>query len=316
MSDAGPIIVKRKKVMPAAHHGGSWKVAYADFVTAMMAFFMVMWIMGMDAETRSMVAGYFNDPLGFVKNPPKSRSPFVTPGSPAPKPGQGSKSGDGVTFNERSDEDELKQLKSAIEKAVKSGADKTLQMLLEHFDVQITEEGLRIELAESVGAVFFESGRATILPEAMRLIHELGPVLGSSKRKIEVEGHTDAQPYGGTGYTNWDLSSDRALALYHALCTGGVNESQIVGIKGFAATRLKNRTDPRHYSNRRVSILLPFKSKLGQIEGLPGDAFKSGVQAAFRKDILVAPNKPDIKDGYNAPALTRQKPSSKGSSTQ
>lgn len=298
MSEAGPIIVKKKKVIAGGHHGGSWKVAYADFVTAMMAFFMVMWIMGMDAETRSMVAGYFNDPMGFIKNPPKSRTPFAMPGSPAPKLGQaGASTSMTMSENDRLEADAMKALQKKIENAAKDGKSADLKSLLQNFDVTLTDEGLRLEFAESVGAVFFESGQAVIRPEAKKLIKRIAPILARSGRKMRVEGHTDAMPYAGTNYTNLELSGDRAISLRQELTDDGVALDQILSYAGFGSSQLKNKKDPYHFSNRRVTLLLPFDKEMGKFHDLPGDVLKQQTQAHFRTDIGVAPEKPDVSQG-------------------
>lgn len=285
MSDNTPIIVKKKKIQAAGHHGGSWKVAYADFVTAMMAFFMVMWIMGMSAETRSMVAGYFNDPLGFMKNPPKSQSPFATPGSPNPKPTSG--------ISGPSQEDvaaeqlELKKIASQFEAALAQDVD--LKELSKHVQVEITEQGLRIELMESAGAVFFESGRDVIRAQAMQLVSKIGPILGKSGRPVIVEGHTDAAPYPSTVYSNWELSSDRATSMRQALTAHGVPLKQFVEIRGFADRQLKNPGDPLHFSNRRVTVFLPFTREIAISDNLPKDALKKEIQGVFNKSLGISP---------------------------
>jgi len=285
MSDNTPIIVKKKKIVAGGHHGGSWKVAYADFVTAMMAFFMVMWIMGMSAETRSMVAGYFNDPLGFMKNPPKSRSPFATPGSPNPKPTSGqSGPNEGKVAAEQL---QLKEIATAFQAAIAEDVD--LKELSKHVQVDITEKGLRIELMESAGAVFFESGRDTIRPQAMELISAIGPILGRSGRPIIVEGHTDAAPYPSTAYSNLDLSADRAASMRRALSSHGVPLKSFVEIRGFADRQLKNKQDPLHFSNRRVTVFLPFTKEIAISDNLPKDAFKHEIQGMFKKPVEISP---------------------------
>lgn len=293
MSDAGPIIVRRKKVQAAAHHGGAWKVAYADFVTAMMAFFMVMWIMGMDAETRSMIQGYFNDPMGFIKNPPKSKSPFHIPGAPDTKPGQSKNPNTDFMDREKSDREELQKIKKQLqEKADEAAAE--LKEIMKHVELKITDEGLQIEFVEAAGAVFFESGKATILPAARNLIGEVAPILAKSGRKIIVEGHTDAAPYPGEHYTNWELSSDRAEALRGLLSEKGISLEQFNQVRGCADTQLKDPEHPLSFVNRRVTVLLPFKSKLRTQDGLPSDMFKNEIQGAFRSDLSIEPERPDI----------------------
>ncbi|BBO22693.1 MAG: OmpA family protein [Armatimonadetes bacterium] len=280
-----PIIVKKKKQEAHAHHGGSWKVAYADFVTAMMAFFMVMWIMGMDAETRSMVQGYFNDPLGFVKNPPKSQSPFTLPGSPAPKPGQAKRHGPDVMESETF---ALKQLEAQISESLKG--DDRLQELATHVELKITPEGLQIEFIEAAGDVFFETGRDIIRPKAMELIRTVGPILAQSNRTLVIEGHTDAAQYAGLNYTNLELSTDRASALRKALSSSGVALDQFQEVRGFADTKLRVPEDPLHYSNRRVTVLLPFAADADWAKPLPKTQLKAGLEAKFRDPVSLAPN--------------------------
>ena len=285
MNDNNPIIIKRKKVRAAVHHGGSWKVAYADFVTAMMAFFMVMWIMGMSQETRSMVAGYFNDPLGFMKNQPKSKSPFAVPGSPVQKSAVAQK---GPNSKRSADEElELKRIEGEFKAAMKADVD--LKALAQHVEIVLEDEGLRIELVETTGAVFFESGQAVIRPEAKRLISKIGPILGRSTRPIIIEGHTDAAPYPSVNYDNWNLSSDRANTVRRCMSASGVNAKQFVEIRGYADTRLKNRKDPFHFSNRRVTVLLPFKQAENIPDNLPGEKLKREIQGVFQKPLDIAP---------------------------
>ena len=285
MNDGNPIIVKRKKVQAAAHHGGSWKVAYADFVTAMMAFFMVMWIMGMSQETRSMVAGYFNDPLGFMKNQPKSRSPFAIPGSPVQKSTVAQK---GPNSKSSVDEElELKRIEGEFKAAIQADVD--LKALAQHVEIALEDEGLRIELVETTGAVFFESGQAVIRPEAKRLISKIAPILGKSTRPVIIEGHTDAAPYPSPNYDNWNLSSDRANSVRRCMSASGVNAKQFVEIRGYADTRLKNTASPFHFSNRRVTVLLPFKRMVGTPDNLPSEQLKNEIQGYFRRTLGIAP---------------------------
>lgn len=287
MSDGTPIIVKKKKVQAAAHHGGSWKVAYADFVTAMMAFFMVMWIMGMSQETRSMVAGYFNDPLGFMKNQPKSRSPFAIKGSPNPKPGTTNGPSESKTPDEQL---QLKEVEQQFKAALASG-DVDLKELAQHVEVKLEEEGLRIELTESAGAVFFETGSPIIRPIAKKLIAAIGPILARSGRPIIVEGHTDSAQYASQMYNNWDLSGARALSMRRALSLAGVHNEQFVSVNGYADTRLKNPANPYHFSNRRVTVLLPFKRVIQRLDHLPKDDLRQEIQGIFRKPVEIAPIK-------------------------
>lgn len=291
MHDGTPIIIKKKKIQPHAHHGGSWKVAYADFVTAMMAFFMVMWIMGMSTETRSMVAGYFNDPKGFVKNPPKSRTPFAIPGSPSPRQGQG---GDTMNMAEKKEQEEMRAIETRLEEAISSDA--SLRNLFKNVELSITEEGLRIEFMEASGSVFFETGKTVIRTDALRLIARIAPLLAQSGRKMVVEGHTDARPYVGTGYDNFDLSTDRAQAMKRALQSGGVKLAQLTQVRGYADTKLRKPESPFDPTNRRVTVLIPFKVVHDPTLDLPAEAIKSHIEGAFRRPIEVAPDRPNIRE--------------------
>lgn len=280
--DGTPVIIKKKKGHGEhAHHGGSWKVAYADFVTAMMAFFMVMWIMGLSDETKAQVQGYFNDPMGFSKTQPLSKNIINFKGMPPPKAGVDKQVGN--TSERFADESELeateKQVSAVVQKA------EELKGLFKNIETDITEEGLRIEFVESAGSVFFESGGITIRPQAMKAVQAIAGVLAHSGRRLIIEGHTDARPYAGTGYDNWDLSTDRAASMRRALTACGVPTKQIYQVRGYADTKLRVPEEPYSFANRRVTILLPFKQLTDQVDDLPKDAFKKEVQAALRKDL-------------------------------
>ena len=294
-----PIIIKKRKSHEAhAHHGGSWKVAYADFVTAMMAFFMVMWIMGLSDQTKALIQGYFNDPLGFMKNQPKLRNVISPKGISASKAGPG-------TFTQRASmqtmrEEEAKELRFKLTQALAASGD--LKELLKNVEITVTPEGLRIELLESSGAMFFESGKAVIRPQAMKLIQRMAPILAKTDRKMIIEGHTDAKPYAGKDYTNWDLSTDRALALHRALSGFGVSDTQFLSVRGYAATQLRDTQDPFNYSNRRVTILLPFSNGEETQVDLPKEELKQKLQGEFRKPTDVAPDEPDIRPAKDSTA--------------
>ncbi|MBC8065364.1 MAG: OmpA family protein [Chlorobia bacterium] len=281
-----PIIIKKKKVHGGhAHHGGSWKVAYADFVTAMMAFFMVMWIMGLSDETRAQIQGYFNDPLGFVKNQPKVKLNISPPGSP--NSGKGPGAGQGTDPNV-GEEQALRKIKSTITEKMKSDAD--LSKILDYVEIEVTKEGLRIELVESTVATFFQSGNATILPQGLRFVKRIGPLLAETKRPIIIEGHTDAEPYLSDTYNNWDLSADRAKSMLHALQNAGVSKKQFDGISGLADTKLKRPDKPFDVANRRVSLLLPFKKPVGSVKDLPREEFEERLKAASAEPVVISPH--------------------------
>ena len=295
MSDGTPIIIKKVKGHGGhAHHGGSWKVAYADFMTAMMAFFMVMWIMGLSDETKAQVAGYFNDPLGFKKSEAKSHTivaPKSAPGSRSKKnqfTGKGSSKSDSKSKDqpEVKDADRLKIIQKKIEAAI--AGDKQLRAVLKDVEMKMTQDGLRIELVESKDAAFFESGSAVLNPVALKLVSHIAPVLRQQDRYLKVEGHTDSVPYPDPTYTNWDLSSDRANALRRALVTSGINPRRFTGVLALADTQLKVPAEPTNPRNRRVTILLPFKTDPAEGSKLPKDLLPKG-PAAGMGDIKLAP---------------------------
>lgn len=280
-----PIIIKKKKGHGGhGHHGGSWKVAYADFVTAMMAFFMVMWIMGLSDESKAQIQGYFNDPLGFVKNQPKLKMNISPPGTPNTGKGPGSGHGNEPSMGE---EKELTKLKEDITQKIKADGD--LSKLLDYVEIQVTNEGLRIELVESTIATFFQSGSATILPQGQVFVKRIAPLLEQTKRPIIIEGHTDAEPYPSDFYNNWDLSADRANAMRRALQASGISYKQIDGVRALADTALKRPDKPLDVSNRRVSLLLPFKKPKDSVKDLPRDEFENRLKGDPIAPVTIAP---------------------------
>jgi len=296
MSEGAPIIIKKKKVTHGGHHGGSWKVAYADFVTAMMAFFMVMWIMGLSDQDKALIQGYFQDPLGFVKNEPRAKVSIANFKSSPPRTGPWRESGGsakGVDAVQKLDEDQVRQIGREIAQALKEMAEKdgVLKALVEQIEMAVTPEGLRMEFIEGAGAVFFDSGSATIRPEARRLIQRVAPLIAKSGRKLVIEGHTDARPYpSGHNYDNWDLSNDRAQSMRRLLMACGVPESRVIEVRGFAATRLRRPDRPFDYTNRRVTVLLSFEHVEEEKVGTPSQDLQSRIQGLFRRPIDIAPD--------------------------
>ena len=253
-----PIIIKKKKVDGhGGHHGGSWKVAYADFVTAMMAFFMVMWIMGLSTATRKSIQSYFNDPVGFMQNEPRTKEIMEMNSGSAGKP-KGTEKGRGAANAEQK---VMEGVQRQVEKQV--AGDKGIGDLGKNVKVAITDAGLQIEFVEAQGAVFFESGSSTIRPAARAIVAHLAPILAKSGKPMIVEGHTDAAPCGGPG-GNLGLSASRATALAEALQSDGIPESRFRGATGYGSTRLERPDKPYDFSNRRVTILLPREAKDGQ----------------------------------------------------
>ncbi|MBS1700779.1 MAG: OmpA family protein [Armatimonadetes bacterium] len=250
------IIIKKKKVAGhGGHHGGSWKVAYADFVTAMMAFFMVLWIMGLSDETKASIQGYFNDPAGFMKNPPVSRVVIPRPGKSFASPKQQRASGSGTGQYEGTsptEEEESKAVANEVKQKLYGLPD------IDHVIITETSEGIQIEFLEDVTSVFFESGSSIISPLGTKIIKKITPIVKDTGRFIVLEGHTDRKPYAGKDYTNWELSSDRANAFRKALNADGIPTNRFKEVRALADTKLKFPGNPFAAGNRRVTLLLPW----------------------------------------------------------
>jgi len=249
-------VVKRKK-QQAGHHGGAWKVAYADFVTAMMAFFLVMWLVGLNASVKEAVAAYFKDPGGIGKAVSGGKAPFEIDKSTG-----GLHNGKNAA-SEAAERSKIEQAKRAIEEMITSTPD--FKELGKHVDIQMVPEGLRIDLLEDKESMFFDSGSAKVKPATTRLLAQIAVELKKLSSKVILEGHTDSRPLGRKdGYTNWELSSDRANSARHVFEAAGMPESQITQVRGYAATQPRDPKNPTHFSNRRVSIVVVTNSALRQ----------------------------------------------------
>jgi chemotaxis protein MotB len=254
MSSGNQPVIIVKKVAPAhhAHHGGAWKVAYADFVTAMMAFFLVMWIVGQSKQTKEAIAGYFRDPVAFENKTgagsgvmPGADSGLQGGGRPVPAPPTDVKSATATL--ERAAE----HLREALSRAPEFAA------LKDRIEIQVTNEGLRIELLESPDDGFFASGSAAIKPETVLILTIIAQELGKLNNDVAIEGHTDRRPFSkGQQYSNWELSSDRANAARRVLEEAGLNRGQVTEVRGFASTHLRVPADPLAPQNRRISIVV------------------------------------------------------------
>jgi chemotaxis protein MotB len=275
---AGKKIVVVKKVVKGGggHHGGSWKVAYADFVTAMMAFFMVMWILGMDEKTKQAIEGYFANPVGYKKGYGSGSSPLSSGSTPS------SVQKTQLRMLIRSTEQRtFEELKTSI--LGKLAASDSLKRLNAVVDVQVTAQGLRIELVESgAGDIYFPLGSAKMKSATMLALQLVGPELASLQHPVVIEGHTDGAKFGTEGgYGNWELSADRANAARRVLESAGVTGGRIVGVNGLADTRPRVPSDPLAAANRRISILLPFST-------VSNDDTNAEDMAATKRDSLVS----------------------------
>jgi chemotaxis protein MotB len=260
-----PIIIKKKRGHAhGGHHGGAWKVAYADFVTAMMAFFLVMWILGLSDSKKKAIAGYFRNP-GLFDVKPSSETPIqISPVDDAPViqveekrnnskcdiahpegcPGGLAKNYQIATLGQ--------ELKDKLEAAAQTDPD--LSDLKDAVTIELTRDGLRIEMTDSEKSTFFQVGGARPTKAATLILQQIAQELSKLPNPIELEGHTDRRPYPSGSYTNWDLSAERANAARRVLALSGV--TGISQVSGLADTKLRNVNDPYDLSNRRVSILV------------------------------------------------------------
>jgi chemotaxis protein MotB len=237
-----PIIIIKKKGGHGGHHGGAWKVAYADFVTAMMALFIVLWLMNSSKPVRDAVAGYFADPTG---------GKGIMPG------------GTGISNPGKAPEvskEDFEQLKMALEKNFSKLPE--FVRIRDHVKMSVTTEGLRVELLEGEKGTFFESGSATPSREGAEVMEAMGQELGKIHNLVMVEGHTDARPFvSRSGYSNWELSSDRANAARRIMQQNGLTAGQVAQVRGFADQQLRDPHDPENASNRRVTIIVKYLNK-------------------------------------------------------
>jgi chemotaxis protein MotB len=231
--DRSRIIIVKKKAAHHAHHGGAWKVAYADFVTAMMALFIVLWLMNSNKPVKEAIAGYFNDPSGTSDKIGTDRAG----------------SANNLPLND------MTQLKMQLEKAIHSVP--KFDALKNQIEITITPEGLRIELLETEKGTFFTLGDPEPNQTGKQLLELLAEQLGKLPNKISIEGHTDAKPYvGKTNYGNWELSTDRANAARRLMQDTGLTSEQVSQVRGYADRLLRKPNAPLDPSNRRISVIV------------------------------------------------------------
>src|ERR1700761_5217594 len=263
MADEQPIIVIKKKGGHGGHHGGAWKVAYADFVTAMMSLFIVLWLMNASKPVQEAVAGYFRDPLGVDK---KTGSAMGGAGdAAAPK------------------KEDMTKVKQDLMKAMEKMAD--FDKLKKQIEMTITPEGLQIEMLESPEGTFFENGKAEPTTIMQSLLKVLSGELGKLPNPITIEGHTDSKPFSASPlYGNWELSTDRGNAARRLMESSGLRPNQVVQVRGFADQRLRKPQQPQDASNRRVTLIVQnLKS------GAPLPSVISNGSLPSSKDLTAAP---------------------------
>jgi chemotaxis protein MotB len=240
MSTTAPIIIIKKKGGHGGHHGGAWKVAYADFVTAMMALFIVLWLMNSSQKIQEAVGGYFKDPAGTSKLTGSDMK--------------------GSAENFVLTKDNMPDLKDQLEKAIREVP--SFEKMKNHIDMTVTNEGLRIELTESATGTFFDSGSAKISGDGAELLIALAHEMGKLPNKLALEGHTDSKQYAnGSTYGNWELSSDRANAARRLMMQNGIRDDQVTQVRGFADQRLRKKDAPLDPANRRISLIVQYQEK-------------------------------------------------------
>jgi chemotaxis protein MotB len=233
-----PIIIIKKKINHGGHHGGAWKVAYADFVTAMMALFIVLWLLNSSVQVRKAISSYFQDPSGT--------------GSHSGSASTGTGETVSVGLND------MEKLKEKLEQAIKKNPE--FEKLKDYIEMSVTGEGLRVEMLESDKGIFFESGSGRPSAVGHELILRLGTELKKMPNDLLIEGHTDAKPFANGGeYSNWELSTDRANAARKLMEGDGMPHGRIVQVRGFADTSLRDKEHPEAACNRRISVIVRYK---------------------------------------------------------
>jgi chemotaxis protein MotB len=253
MSGSRPIIIIKKKGGHGGHHGGAWKVAYADFVTAMMALFIVLWLLNTSKPVREAVAGYFKDPAGTADKVGSSKV--------------GTAEAVAIT------KDDMPKLKAELEKAISNIPN--FDKIKSQIEMTITQEGLRIELLETATGTFFELGSPKPNGNGKELLTLLAQELGTIPNHLSIEGHTDSKPYAGRReYGNWELSTDRANAARRLMQYDGLRDDQVSQVRGYADQMLRTPGQPLDPSNRRISVIVQ------NLDNKPRESGKTDAQAA------------------------------------
>jgi chemotaxis protein MotB len=255
MSSTKPIIVKKiKKYRRGGHHGGAWKVAYADFVTAMMAFFLLLWLLSMVSdEKRARISAYFKYfslyESGGTSWMDKSSEIFGESGENKQKAFKG-------LYDPSSNEDDINNALNVIEKSLKKDIAEKLGDLQEQILVDNTGEGIRIQMIDKEGSLMFEQGSTRLTPKAKEVLKFISSDIKDLTNKVIIEGHTDSLPYSGTGYSNWELSTERASSARIELEANGLDPKKITRVAGYADTDPLIKDNPQDPRNRRISITL------------------------------------------------------------
>jgi chemotaxis protein MotB len=260
-----PIIIKKKKVSGHGHHGGAWKVAYADMVTALMALFIVLWILGASEEVKRSVAHHFSP----------ERIGFTDGGMPSLQEGAGSGNQIAILEDAPSQESAVKSDKEGMlvkAEAIRNAIDKlpSFGRYRDQIEMSVTQEGLRINLLESQETPLFRRGSVEPNDEALSIIKAIGRQILELEKSVVIEGHTDSTPFGSrSGKTNWELSTGRAHTARRVFEAAGVPKKKILEVRGFADRQPYNPLDPEDSRNRRVSITLLSEEALMRRQAIP-----------------------------------------------
>ncbi len=316
-----PIVIKRIKKVAAGHHGGAWKIAYADFVTAMMAFFLLMWLLGSTSKgDLKGIAEYFKTPLyvalsggtgsGDSSSIIKGGGQDLTRSEGQVKQGELSPEKKTINLKAAQQEflrlekikelDKLKELKQKIETAIDSNL--KLQKFKSQILLDLTTEGLRIQIVDEQNRPMFQSGSARLEPYTREILQEIGKMLNEVSNKVSLSGHTDSAVFtgGSKGYSNWELSADRANASRRELIVGGMSEDKIVRVVGLSSAVLFNKEDPLSPVNRRISLIVMNKKaeEAAQHDGgvvkLDANADEADVADAIKNEVQAPPQAPPV----------------------
>ena len=289
MENNQPIIIKRVKRFAAGHHGGAWKIAFADFATAMMAFFLVLWLLSTATpEQKIAIAGYFKDPIGFSE----SGTPYIIDlgGTPTmapdntlnpeqkmqPQPDKITVDTDQVEgMAEQVEKERLELLLQELQNKVEENLQ--LRKFKDQLLFEITPDGLRIQIMDAENRPMFDVGSARLKPYFEDILLAMADTIKAVPNKVSISGHTDATPYASdTEFGNWELSANRANAARRALVAGSYPQDQVARIVGYASSVLFDRADPLNPVNRRIDIVVLTKKAQRAIEGEQGaDAAKA-----------------------------------------
>lgn len=306
--DLRPIVIKRVKKVQAGHHGGAWKIAFADFMTAMMAFFLMMWLLGSVSKSQLKgISEYFSTPLKMVLSggPALGNSSSIVQGGGTDlsrTEGQSSKGGANGLRNrpkdlkaakeelERLELEKLSQLKVRVESSIQGS--RMLRLFEKQLLLDMTSEGLQLQIVDEQNRPMFALASAELQPYTREMLREIGLLLNDVPNKISISGHTDAKPFAGgeRGYSNWELSSDRANACRRELIAGGMEDSKVVRVVGLASSILMDKKDPENPVNRRISIVVMNKKTEDAV--LKGDEGTGVVTASALREKLEQGKKP------------------------